>query len=274
MVMQQALMSVLIIVQMTHEAARRLTVVEQEKATVIVDDEAAAEAAAAKKADAASGAAAASDRGEQTRSGAAAAAGVRREQTEKQKDWTSGQTKQAGQVASVAAAASIQRVQARSGAVAAAGVRREQTKQDEAGQPASRLPAAIQRNTRSSWPVAITTIVIFMMMSATAGAVEHGLAQQMTTSQQLEWVSKLGAQRSRETGSESGPRATNTIHAQVAGRRATERTASTCDAARHTRGFWPQAGAWAGGPQLGRRGSEITTDVTEIQTVDAPALGR
>jgi len=233
---------------MTHEAARRLTVVEQEKATVIVDDEAAAEAAAAKKADAASGAAAASDRGEQTRSGAAAAAGVRREQTEKQKDWTSGQTKQAGQVASVAAAASIQRVQARSGAVAAAGVRREQTKQDEAGQPASRLPAAIQRNTRSSWPVAITTIVIFMMMSATAGAVEHGLAQQMTTSQQLEWVSKLGAQRSRETGSESGPRATNTIHAQVAGRRATERTASTCDAARHTRGFWPQAGAWAGGP--------------------------
>jgi len=31
-----------------------------------------------------------------------------------------------------------------------------------------------------------------MMMSATAGAAEHGLAQQMTTSQQLEWVSKLG----------------------------------------------------------------------------------
>jgi len=40
--------------------------------------------------------------------------------------------------------------------------------------------------------VAITTVVIFMMMSATAGAAEHGLAQQMTTSQQLEWVSKLG----------------------------------------------------------------------------------
>ena len=31
-----------------------------------------------------------------------------------------------------------------------------------------------------------------MMMSATAEAAEHGLAQQMTTSQQLEWVSKLG----------------------------------------------------------------------------------
>ena len=124
-----------------------------------------------------------------------------------------------------------------------------------------------------------------MMMSATAGAAEHGLAQQMTTSQQLEWVSKLGeiqqtidqpgelkrgdgwvqhteaaeAQRIRtdraeatlqilgelnlnmhseiETGSESGPRATNTIHAQVAGRRATERIASTHDATSHTRGF-------------------------------------
>jgi len=92
-VMQQALMSVLIIVQMTHETAWRLTVVEQEKATVIVDDEAAAEAAAAKKADAASGAAVASDRREQTRSGAAVAAGVQREQTEKQKNWTSRQTK-------------------------------------------------------------------------------------------------------------------------------------------------------------------------------------
>jgi len=74
-VMQQALMSVLIIVQMTHEA------------TVTADDEAAAEVAAAQKtADAASGAVAASDQREQTRSGAAAAAGVRREQTEKQKN--------------------------------------------------------------------------------------------------------------------------------------------------------------------------------------------
>ena len=154
-----------------------------------LDDEAAAEAAAAKKADAASGEAAASDRREQTRSGAAAAAGVRREQTEKQKDWTSRQTKQAGQVASVAAAASIQRVQTRS--EAAASVRREQKKQDEAKQ-AARVPVAIQRNTRSSWLVAIITVVLFMMMSATAGAAEHGLEQQTTTSQQLEWVSKLG----------------------------------------------------------------------------------
>ena len=89
-VMQQALMSVLIIVQMTHEAAHLLTVVEQEKAMVTVDDEAEAEAAAAQRtADAASGAAAASDQREQTRSGAAAAAGVWREQTEKQKNWTS-----------------------------------------------------------------------------------------------------------------------------------------------------------------------------------------
>ena len=48
-VMQQALMSVLIIVQMTHEAARRLTVVEQEKATVTANDEAAAEATTAQK---------------------------------------------------------------------------------------------------------------------------------------------------------------------------------------------------------------------------------
>jgi len=109
-VMQHALMSVLIIVQMTHEAALRLTVVEQEKATVTVDDEAAAEVAAAKKtADAASGAAAAIDQREQNRSAAVAAAGVPREQTEKQKEWTSRQTKQSGQVASVAAAASIQR---------------------------------------------------------------------------------------------------------------------------------------------------------------------
>jgi len=74
----------------------------------------------------------------------------------------------------------------------AAGVRREQTKHDEAGQPASRVPASIHRNTPSSWPVAITTVVIVMMKSATAGAAEHGLAQQMTTSQQLEWVPKLG----------------------------------------------------------------------------------
>ena len=94
--------------------------------------------------------------------------------------------------ASSAVAVSIHRVHTRSGAVEAAGVRREQTKQDEAGQPANRVPAAIQRNTRSRWPVAITTVVIVMMMSATAGAAEHGLAQQMTTSQQLEWVSKLG----------------------------------------------------------------------------------
>jgi len=154
--------------------------------------EAAAEAAPAKKADAASSAEAASDQREQTGSGAAAAAGVRRLQTEKQKDWTSRQTKQAGQAASVAAAASIHRVHTRSGAVEAAGVRREQTKQDEAGQPASRVPQAIQRNTRSRWSVAITTFVIVMMMSVTAGAAEHGLAQQMTTTQQLEWVSKLG----------------------------------------------------------------------------------
>ena len=69
-VMQQALMSVLITVQMTHEAAWRLTVVEQEKATVTADDKAAAEAAAAQKtADAASGATAASDQREQTSSG-------------------------------------------------------------------------------------------------------------------------------------------------------------------------------------------------------------
>ena len=185
-------------------------------AAATMTDEAAAEAAAAT--DAASSAAAASDQREQTRSGAAAAAGVRREQTKKQKNWTSRQTKQAGQAASGAAAASDQREQTRSGAATAAGVRREQTdkqkectssltkqagqvasvaaaasiQQDEAGQPASRVPAAIQRNTRSRWPVAITTVVIFMMMSATAGAAEHGLAQQMTTSQQLEWVSKLG----------------------------------------------------------------------------------
>jgi len=38
---------------------------------------------------------------EQTRSGKAAEAGVRREQTEKQKNWISRQTKQAGQVVSV-----------------------------------------------------------------------------------------------------------------------------------------------------------------------------
>jgi len=158
---------------------------------VTVDDEAEAEAAAAQRtADAASDAAAASNQREQIRSGAAAAAGVRREQTEKQKEWTSRLTKQAGQLASVAAAASIQRVQTRSGA--AASVRREQTKQDEAGQAASRVLAAIQRNTRSSWLVAITTVVLFMIMSATAGAAEQGLAQQTATSQQLEWVSKLG----------------------------------------------------------------------------------
>jgi len=83
-VIQQAFMSVQIIVQMTHEDARRLTVVEQEKATVTADDVAAVEAATAQKtADAASGAAAASDQREKTRSGAAVAAGVRREQTEK-----------------------------------------------------------------------------------------------------------------------------------------------------------------------------------------------
>ena len=91
---------------------------------------------------------------------------------------------EAGQVASVAAAASIQRVQTSSGA--AASVRREQTKQNDAGQAASRVPAAIQQNTPSSWLVAITTVVLFMMMSVTAGAAEHGLAQQMTKSQQLE----------------------------------------------------------------------------------------
>jgi len=89
----------------------------------------------------------------------------------------------------------------------------EQTKQDEAGQAAkqkafakiakdvaaairfqiaaSRVTAAIQRDPRSSWPVANTTVVLFMMKSTTAGAAEHGLAQQMT-SQQTEWVSKLG----------------------------------------------------------------------------------
>jgi len=54
------------------------------------------------------------------------------------------------------------------------------------------VPAAIQRKTPSSWPVEIITVVLFMMMSTTAGATEHGLAQQMTTSQQMEWVSKLG----------------------------------------------------------------------------------
>jgi len=187
-VMQQALMSVLLIVQMTHEAVRRLPVVEQEKATVTADDEVAAEVAAAQKtADAASGAVAASDQREQTRSGTAMAAGVRREQTEKQKNWTSRQMKQAGQVASVVVAASIQRVQTRS--EAAASVQREQTKQDETGQ-AARVPAVIQQDTRSSWLVAIITVVLFMMMSATAGAAEHGLAPM--TSQQLEWVSKLG----------------------------------------------------------------------------------
>jgi len=147
-------------------------VVEQEKATVTADDEAAAEAAAAQKtADAASGAAAASDQREQTRSGAAVAAGVRREQTEKQKNWTSRQTKQAGQVASVAAAASIQRVQTRS--EAAASVRREQTKQGEAGQVA-RVPAVIQQNTRSSWLVAIITVVLFMMMLRQLGQPSTG----------------------------------------------------------------------------------------------------
>jgi len=170
---------------MIYEAAWRLTVVKQEKSTVTVDDEAAAEAAAAKKtADAAS---------------IATAARVRREHTEKQKEWTSRQTKQAGQIANVEAAASNQRVQTRSGAAAAAGVRREQNEKqkdwtsrqtEQTGQVAS--VAAIQRNTRSSWPVAITTVVLYMMMSATAGAAEHGLEQQMITSQQLEWVSKLG----------------------------------------------------------------------------------
>ena len=81
-------------------------------------------------------------------------------------------------------------MQTRSGA--AASIQREQTKQDESGQAASRVPAAIQQNTPSSWLVAITTVVLFMMMSVTAGTAEHGLAQQTTTSQQLEWVSKIG----------------------------------------------------------------------------------
>jgi len=84
-------MSVLIIVQMTHEATHLVTVVEQGKATVTVDEAEAEAAAAQRTADAASGAAAASDWREQTRSGAAAAAGVRKEQTGKQKDWTSRQ---------------------------------------------------------------------------------------------------------------------------------------------------------------------------------------
>jgi len=75
MVIKQALMSVLIIVQMIYEAAWRSTVVEQEIATV-----------------------AASIRKVQTGSGEAAVADLQKEQTEKQ-------------VVSVAAAASIQRLQ-------------------------------------------------------------------------------------------------------------------------------------------------------------------
>ena len=127
-----------------------------------------------------------------------AEAGDRREQTEKQKKWTSTQTKHAGQVVSVAAAADE---------------RTEQTKQEAPGKAkpkadaknaecdaaatglqtaASRVPAAIQRKTPLNWSGAITTVVIFMMMTTTAGAAEHGQAQKMTSSQQMQWASKLG----------------------------------------------------------------------------------
>ena len=40
--------------------------------------------------------------------------------------------------------------------------------------------------------MAITTVVLFIMTSTTAGAAEHGLAQQMKTYQQMEWGSRLG----------------------------------------------------------------------------------
>jgi len=125
----------------------------------------------------------------------------RREQTEKQKKWTSTQTKHAGQVVSVAAAADE---------------RTEQTKQEAPGKAkpkadaknaecdaaatgvqtaASRVPAVIQRKTPLNWSGVITTVVLFMMMTTTTGATEHGQAQQTTTSQQMQWVSKLGEMR-------------------------------------------------------------------------------
>jgi len=95
MVMKQALMSALIIVQMIYEAALRHTMVEQGMATATGDDEAAAEEAAAKKTtDVASIVAVASNQREQTGSGATAAVGVRRKQTKKQ-------MKQVGQEANV-----------------------------------------------------------------------------------------------------------------------------------------------------------------------------
>ena len=67
---------------------------------------------------------------------------------------------------------------------------------------------------------------------------------------------------------------TDAIHAQVAVRRATERAASASDATGNTTGFRPQAGARADGPQLGKRGRESTTGVTETQTDDAQAQER
>jgi len=151
-------------------------------------------------------------------------AGVRRQQTEKQKNWTSRQTKQAGQVVSDPAAADGRTEQAVNVA-AAAGVHQDQTgsmgrmqkiaqtKQKAPGKAKpqadaknaecdaaaagvqtadSRVPAAIQRKTPLSWSGAISTAVLFMMMTTTAGAAEHGQAQKMTSSQQMQWASKLG----------------------------------------------------------------------------------
>ena len=76
-------------------------------------------------------------------------------------------------------------------------------------------------------------------------------------------------QRNRITGSESGSQATNTVHAQVAGHRATARTGDTGDVTRHIRGYWHQAGAQTEGPQLRIRARDSTPDVMETQTVDA-----
>jgi len=55
-------------------------------------------------------------------------------------------------------------------------------------------------------------------MSATAGAAEHGLAQQTTTSQQLEWVSKLGEKTAKidSSGYHSGSdRVSNSVRRVV-----------------------------------------------------------
>ena len=70
--------------------------------------------------------------------------------------------------------------------------RQQQKEQTTSGKAAA---AGVRRVQTSSWPVEIITVVLFMLMSTTAGATEHGQAQQKTSSQRMQWVSKLGEMR-------------------------------------------------------------------------------